>query len=103
MMKKFKQKTPITSMIANLKLNQCKSNDLSPTDSSTRASFLKQIETLLAKFVSSVEALAFDEKPNYAKLSETLTSCHLVMREVKRIGEICKGSETAQNLKKPKS
>jgi hypothetical protein len=65
MMKKFKQKTPISKMIKNLKLNQNFNNDLSPTEKSVRASFVKQIETLLGQFVGRIEALQFDEKPNY--------------------------------------
>lgn len=73
MMKKFKQKTPISKMIKNLKLNQNFNDDLSPTEKSVRASFVKQIETLLAQFVGRIEALAFDEKPNYLQLTETLT------------------------------
>ncbi len=57
MMKKFKQKTPISKMIKNLKLNQNFNNDLSPTEKSVRASFVKQIETLLGQFVGRIEAL----------------------------------------------
>jgi hypothetical protein len=41
MMKKFKMKTPISKMIKNLKLNQDFNNDLSPTEKSVRASFVK--------------------------------------------------------------
>lgn len=73
MMKKFKIKTPISKMIKNLKLNQDTNSDLSPTEKSVRASFVKQIETLLGKFVTRIESLKFDEKPDYTKLHEILT------------------------------
>jgi len=73
MMKKFKIKTPISKMIKNLKLNQDTNSDLSATEKSVRASFVKQIETLLGKFVARIETLKFDEKPDYTKLHETLT------------------------------
>lgn len=79
MMKKFKMQTPITKMIKNLKLNQYKSDNLSPTENSVRASFGQQIEVLLNKFVSVVEALSFNEEPDYAKLAEILKQCHEVM------------------------
>ena len=41
MIKKFKMKTPISRMIKNLKLNQDFNVDLSPTEKSVRASFVK--------------------------------------------------------------
>ena len=41
MMKKFKIKTPISKMIKNLKLNQDTNNNLSQTEKSVRASFVK--------------------------------------------------------------
>lgn len=52
------------------------------------------------KFVAKIEALKFDEKPNYIKLSNILIQCQQVIGEISRVPEIC--FEMQQNEKNGK-
>ena len=98
MMKKFKKETALSQMIKSLRpITHKKPTQLTLTEKSVNQSFQKQLESLLNKFVSRIEALKFDEKPNYIKLSNILIQCQQVIGEISRVEEICQ--EMQQNEK----